>query len=205
MKEHLKRILSMKYVLGNILFNKADSKVKQKIKADYSRYLELHYTDKEYSPRNMRMLLYEDAVFRTLFIYRICESYKIPPTMLKKIFNTVGTVELDSIFGTIGGGMFVGHKGCVVLARKIGEHCTIGAYSVIGGGQPNADGEVLPVLGNNVCVHANASIFGGIHIGDNVTIGAGAVVNKDVPDNCVVVGNPARIVRQNGVRVDIPL
>lgn len=205
MKEHLKRILSMKYLIGNILFNKADDEIQKKIKDDYNRYLELNYTDREYSAKNMRILLYEDSVFRTLFVYRIRESCKIPFWGLSKIFNTVEAVELVSEPGIIGGGLFVGHKGCVVLARKIGKHCTIGAYSVIGGGQPNADGEVLPVLGNNVCVHANASIFGGIHIGDNVTVGAGAVVNKDVPDNCVVVGNPARIVRQNGVRVDILL
>ena len=205
MKERLKKILSIKYVLGNILFNKADNEVKQKIKDDYSRYLELNYIGREYSSKNIRILLYEDSVFRTLFVYRMREGCKIPPSMLKKIFHTVETVELVSTPGVIGGGLFIGHTAEVVLARKIGEHWTIGAYSVIGGGQPNAEGEVLPVLGNNVCVHANASIFGGIHIGDNVTIGAGAVVNKDVPDNCVVVGNPARIVRQNGVRVDIPL
>lgn len=205
MKERLKRMLYIKYALGNLLINNANSDLQRKIKDDYNRYLELNYTDKEYSSKNLRALLYEHSAFRTLFVYRIRESCKIPPSILKKIFRVVETVEILSVPGTIGGGLFIGHTAEVVLARKIGDHCTIGAYSVIGGGQPNADGEVLPVLGNNVCVHANVSIFGGIHIGDNVTIGAGTVINKDVPDNCVVVGNPARIVRQNGVRVDIPL
>ncbi len=37
---------------------------------------------------------------------------------------------------------------------------------------------------------------GGIHIGDNVKIGAHSVVIKDVPDNCTVVGNPARIIQK---------
>lgn len=205
MRKRLKRILCLKYVIGNILFNKANVEVQRKIEDDYKRFLELHYFDKEYSAKNLRALLYENSVFRTQFVCRIRENCKIPPFILESVFHIVETVELLAAPENIGGGMFIGHKECVVLARKIGEHCTIGAYSVIGGGQPNADGEVLPVLGNNVCVHANASIFGGIHIGDNVTIGAGAVVNKDVPDNCVVVGNPARIVRQNGLRVDIPL
>ena len=40
-------------------------------------------------------------------------------------------------------------------------------------------------------------VFGNIRIGDNVKIGAGAVVNKDIPSNCVVVGNPFRIIRKN--------
>jgi serine O-acetyltransferase len=39
-----------------------------------------------------------------------------------------------------------------------------------------------------------ATIVGGVTIGNNVTIGAGAVVVKDVPDNCLVVGNPMRII-----------
>ena len=47
--------------------------------------------------------------------------------------------------------------------------------------------------------------LGGVHIGNNVKIGAGSVVLKDILDNCTVVGNPARIVRKNGERVNIPL
>ena len=40
----------------------------------------------------------------------------------------------------------------------------------------------------------NATILKGIHIGDNVVIGAGSLVNKDVPDDCVVAGNPAKVI-----------
>ena len=54
-------------------------------------------------------------------------------------------------------------------------------------------------------VGANAVVLGGVHIGNNVKIGAGAVVTKDIPDNCTVVGNPARIVKKDGLKVDIPL
>lgn len=39
-------------------------------------------------------------------------------------------------------------------------------------------------------------IIPGVKIGNNVVVGAGAVVTKDVPDNCVVVGNPARILKR---------
>ena len=42
-------------------------------------------------------------------------------------------------------------------------------------------------------------------IGNNVVVGAGCVVVHDVPDNCTVVGNPARVVKQNGKRVDYSL
>lgn len=40
------------------------------------------------------------------------------------------------------------------------------------------------------------TIIGGVHIGDNVMVGAGSVVVKDIPDNCVVAGNPAKIIKQ---------
>ncbi|KAJ2355183.1 hypothetical protein IWW50_003465 [Coemansia erecta] len=50
-------------------------------------------------------------------------------------------------------------------------------------------------IGNNVWVGGGAIILPGVTIGNNVTVGAGSVVTKDVPDNVVVVGNPARIVK----------
>lgn len=52
-----------------------------------------------------------------------------------------------------------------------------------------------PIIGNNVNLGANVVIIGNIHIGDNVIVGAGSVVVKDIPDNCIVAGNPARIIR----------
>lgn len=51
-----------------------------------------------------------------------------------------------------------------------------------------------PIFGDRVDIGGNAVIIGPITIGNDVAIGAGAVVVKDVPDNCVVVGNPGRII-----------
>lgn len=53
----------------------------------------------------------------------------------------------------------------------------------------------LPIIGDNVSLGATVTIIGNVKIGNNVTIGAGSVVVKDVPDNCVVAGNPAKIIR----------
>jgi serine O-acetyltransferase len=47
-----------------------------------------------------------------------------------------------------------------------------------------------------VKIYTGATVFGGIHIGNHVTIGAGAVVFQDIPDGATVVGNPGRIVKQ---------
>lgn len=57
----------------------------------------------------------------------------------------------------------------------------------------------LPVhIGNNVWIGAGAIILPGIAIGDNSVIGAGSVVTKDVPTNVVAVGNPCRVLREIG-------
>jgi serine O-acetyltransferase len=48
-----------------------------------------------------------------------------------------------------------------------------------------------------VSIYTGATVFGGITIGDNVTIGAGAVVFDDIPSNSTVVGNPARIIAKD--------
>lgn len=66
-------------------------------------------------------------------------------------------------------------------------------------------GGALPVIGNNVVVSCGASILGEIKIGNNVIIGTNSVIVKDVPDNCTVIGNPARIVKLDGKKTDMPL
>ena len=51
-------------------------------------------------------------------------------------------------------------------------------------------------IGENAWIGANVVILPGVHIGKNAVIGAGAIVTKDVPDNCVAVGNPCRVLRE---------
>ena len=53
------------------------------------------------------------------------------------------------------------------------------------------------LVGDNVWIGSNATIMP-VTIGDNSIIGAGAVVTKDVPENSVVVGNPAKIIKKRG-------
>ncbi len=50
-------------------------------------------------------------------------------------------------------------------------------------------------IGERVWVGANCTIIGGVDIGDQAVIGAGAVVTKDIPARCVAVGVPARVIR----------
>jgi len=57
---------------------------------------------------------------------------------------------------------------------------------------------VVPTIGDNVVLSAGAKIIGNVRIGNNVMLGAGDVVVKDVPDNAVVVGNPAGVISFEG-------
>lgn len=83
----------------------------------------------------------------------------------------------------------------VIHARTvIGNKCTIGTCVTIGGKSGCYE---VPIIGDNVQISSGAKILGPVRIGSNVIIGANAVVTKDVPDNCVVVGAPARIIRAN--------
>ncbi len=52
-------------------------------------------------------------------------------------------------------------------------------------------------IGNNVWIGGNVVVLPGVTIGDNVVIGAGSVVNKDIPSDVVAVGNPCRVIKKN--------
>lgn len=70
--------------------------------------------------------------------------------------------------------------------------------TTIGAGRKNGK-IVIPFLGNNVDMGANSVIIGDVHKENNVKISAGTVVTKAIPDNCVVVDNPARIINRDEI------
>lgn len=89
----------------------------------------------------------------------------------------------------------------LVYARKIGKNCYINQQANVG----FVDSTEPPIIGDNVSIHAGAKVFGNITVGNGATIGANAVVVKDVPENCTVVGIPAYIVKENEKKIKKPL
>ncbi len=113
-----------------------------------------------------------------------------------------GFLNLYFLTPEIGPGLRIQHGfSTVIAAKSIGRNCWINQQVTIG----YTNDYDCPVIGDNVTINAGAIVVGDITIGDNSVIGAGAVVTKSVPPNCTVVGNPARIVRKDGNRVDIKL
>ncbi len=100
-----------------------------------------------------------------------------------------------NIGAVIGDGTMV-DMGAVVGGRaEIGRNCHIGANAVIAGVVEPASA-VPVIIEDDVLVGANAVILEGVHIGRGAVIGAGAVVTRDVPENMVAAGCPARLIKK---------
>ena len=102
----------------------------------------------------------------------------------------------------IGPGLYIGHFGGIIVSGKavIGENCSISHGVTIGLSGTGEDCGV-PEIGNDVFIGPGAKLLGRIRVGNNVKIGANAVVHKDIPDNAVVALSPGfQIVSLKGNR-----
>lgn len=98
---------------------------------------------------------------------------------------------------TIGKGTRLGYWGAGTVIHShstIGENCMVAQGVTIG---RNFGDTKVPVIGDDVYIGAGSKVFGEITIGNNVIIGANSVVNKSIPNNCTVAGNPFRILKEN--------
>jgi serine O-acetyltransferase len=117
--------------------------------------------------------------------------------ILNGLIQTMWGIELPRT-AAIGPGLYIGHFGGITISGRaiIGSNCNIAQNTTIG---VSGSGEKrgVPIIGDNVHIAPGARIFGKISIGNNVKIGANAVVYKDIPDNTVVVLDPGfKIVSQ---------
>lgn len=129
-------------------------------------------------------------VSRWLYLHHIPVLPKLITLLIFLIYNSKIPYQAK-----IGRGSTFGYGGMgVVIHSKsiIGVNCTICQQVSIGG---NSRFPEVPVIGNNVYIAKGSIVMGGITIGNNVTIGANAVVTKPIPDNAIVAGVPTKILR----------
>jgi maltose O-acetyltransferase len=150
-----------------------------------------------------------------LFNQTLETEYTRRVELLKELFGSAGdniyiepTFRCDYGYNIHVGENFYANFDCVILdvcEVRIGDNCLLGPgvhiytathpvnpYERISGveyGKP-------VTIGNNVWIGGRAIINPGVRIGNNVVVASGAVVTRDVPDNVIVGGNPATIIRQ---------
>ncbi len=172
------------------------------IRADLYRYC--GRTD----PKSRRKYKHISGGFRFTYYMRMCSFYRnhrvlryilFPYYKLKKDRTGIKFGYDICDMTEIGKGFHIAHLNGIVIHRDavLGENVCISQCVTIG--QTIKDGRICtPVIGSNVYIAPGAKVIGGIRVGNNAAIGANAVVTKDVPDNAVVAGVPARILSYNG-------
>ena len=142
--------------------------------------------------------------FWAMAVYRFGRwRYGLRPALVRKPFSLVYRILFKGVQiatgielpceATVGRNFVIDHFGGIIVSgyTRFGDNCRIRSGVVIG--LSRVDDPCAPVIGNNVDIGAGAKLLGNIRIGDNVCIGANAVVIRDVPSDSIAVGVPAQV------------
>lgn len=197
-------LISVYYAVGNMLMSPQLilfflSSEKRIIISDVKRWSGMVHLNNS-DMINLLSLIFRYKEFRNLYYYRIRKGNLLAEIIMNIyliFYRELHTLSIDC--DKCGPGLFIQHGFCTIIsAESIGDNCWINQQVTIGYANDNIN---RPKIGNYVRITAGAKVLGKITIGDNVIVGANAVIVKDVPKNCVVVGVPAYIVKRNGIRV----
>lgn len=178
------------------------------LKADFKRYV---LTPQQKSLKNVLVILfYEESLWfiiafrfgqwirKRVHILVLRQVLMVVSRILHRLLWLITGIEID-LSADIGLGLYIGHGGKVVVhpEARIGKNCNLSTGVVIGiAGRGDQRG--VPIIGDRVFIAPGAKIIGKLVIGNDVAIGANAVVTKDVHPKAVVAGVPARVINFKG-------
>lgn len=139
---------------------------------------------------------FSNRTFRFQCAFRLCQDSGIKRIIGKVLykFNPLKYhIQLPQQT-KVGYGLFISHGGPIVVNPNavIGNNCNLSQFTTIGSNDNNG-----AIIGDNTYIGPNVCIVEDVKIGSNVTIGAGSVVTKDIPDNSTAVGNYAKVINYN--------
>lgn len=153
------------------------------------------------------LISFTEPGLKFLYYFRLCNSIRgkliylpLYYIALKRFNHYKYKYGISIPFNTkIDKGFYIGHFGCIVVnpSTMIGKNVNISQGVTIGAAN-RGEKRGTATIGNEVYIGPGVKIIGAVSIGNNVAIGANAVVTHDIPDNAVVVGVPARIISMNG-------
>lgn len=184
-----------------------------KSKADLKYYLETDGKVNGIKHEWLKMLTYNDsyAVHRHLRLLRYLEFHincaswwRLPLRLYYLLLYRRSQIKTNMVIfpNTMGPGLLLMHPGFRRIDRMVcaGKHCTILPMVLFGKKRPT-DTKYDIKIGDNCYIGTGATILGPVTIGNNVTIAAGAVVINDIPDNAVVGGVPAKVLKFKDARI----
>ena len=132
---------------------------------------------------------------------------RIEPGAIIREKVSIGKNAVIMMGAVINIGAVIGEETMIDMGAVLGGRATVGARCHIGAGAVLA-GVIEPasatpvIIEDGVLVGANAVVVEGVHVGKNAVVAAGAVVLEDVPENAVVAGMPARIIKMKDEKTD---
>ena len=133
---------------------------------------------------------------------------RIEPGAILREGVTVGDNAVVMMGAILNIGAVVGEGSMIDMGAVLGGRATVGKRCHIAAGAVLA-GVIEPpsaqpvVIGDDVVVGANAVVLEGVHVGNGAVVAAGAVVTQDVPENAVVAGTPARVVKLRDAKTNV--
>lgn len=185
-------------IKGTIMIQSKED-LKLYLKEDLKRFDNRKPTLKDWIVKNEGAYIYK--YIRTL---RYVEYHLNNNNKLRYLFYFIRykrmcyNLKIDIKPNSIEYGFRLMHLGSYVHVKKrckIGKNCTILPGVVIGNKYLEDDNSWV-IIGDNCYIGLGVKIFGSITIGNNVIIGANAIVTKSIPDNCIVGGVPAKIIKR---------